>query len=240
MLRLLRLLAVLSVSVALLAQSQPQLVWEGELDGSATLYVRGKKLRLEERSGGLPVQREGYRFIEELPDYRQNVEVRVIEGRGEVRVLEQPTLENQYTLRVGIEDRQAGSSFYSLQFFWSAGTLFARDPFNRRKKPLPSSGTLAPRGLTWTGRVEGTVRVTVEGRETSAQSASGIPLRGATARFERDLPARESNRISLRKHRGRGRVDIIEYPSKKNGYRLIFEISDSGSGSDEYEVEVGW
>lgn len=240
MLRLFRLLAVLSVSVALWAQSQPQLVWEGEVDGSATLYVRGKKLRLEERGDGRPVQRESYRFFDELPDYRQNVNVRMIEGRGEVRVIEQPTLENQYTLAVGIDDRQEGSAFYSLQLFWRAGALSSRDPFERRKKALPSAGIFAPRGLTWTGRVEGTARVTVEGREASARTASGIPVRGADARFERDLPARESNRISLRKHRGRGRVDIIEYPSKKNGYRLIFEISDSGSGSDEYEVEVGW
>jgi len=40
--------------------------------------------------------------------------------------------------------------------------------------------------------------------------------------------------------RGRGRVEIVEFPSQTNHYRLVFEITDTGEGADNYEIEVDW
>ena len=58
--------------------------------------------------------------------------------------------------------------------------------------------------------------------------------------FERPLAARSDLRPSIKKRQGRGTVEIVEYPTKGNGYQLVFEIRDSGGGSDMYEVEVSW
>jgi Zn/Cd-binding protein ZinT len=35
-------------------------------------------------------------------------------------------------------------------------------------------------------------------------------------------------------------VNIVEYPSGRNGFRFVFEINDTDGGADNYEVEVVW
>ncbi|MBM3747739.1 MAG: hypothetical protein FJW34_18280 [Acidobacteria bacterium] len=336
-------LLLLCLGPLLLAQDRPQLVWEGQVDGVSVLRAHGNRIDVEERQG-LPVQRQRFRFFERLPDSRLTVRLEVVEGRGQVRILEQPRLENNYTLAVLIDDRQGGSSFYSLAFFWESrrgffepsrpspppgldrmenltwsgrvddevvvscrreeciaeavrGADATRDRF-RFSRPLPGrdvqvsldrtegrgqirllqqpreengytaqvgirdpqggagdySFTLAwarpsredpgfsfaRRGMVWSGRVDGRVRVIVEGSNARAELITGAPVAGERAEFSRALPARNNSNATLRRLRGRGRAEIVEFPSARNGYRLVFEIDDSGGGAGDYEVEVGW
>ncbi len=347
MLSIFRAVAVVSFSAALYGQGQPQLVWQGEVDATAVIYVRGKRLQVQDRGGGLPVQRQRYEFYDKLPDNRQDVNVRVAEGRGQVRVIEQPRLENNYTLSVGVDDRQGGSAFYALEFYWNPGDfLSGNDPFDRRKpsrsnfsgervtwsgrvddevliacrentcepsirsgqpvvrdryqfsRPMPEedfrvslvekegrgdvrlaqqpsaangysavvqirdteggssdySFTLGwertgrqergrlftERGLLWSGRVDGQVRVIVQGREARADVLTGAPVSGDRVQFDRELPSRPTSNVTVRRRRGRGRVGLVEYPSSRNGYRIVFQIDDFDGGADQYEVEVGW
>jgi len=214
-------------------ERQPSLIWEGEVDQSAVIYVRGTKLRVEDKAGSLAVQRPAFRFDEPLPDSRQDVQVKVVEGRGGAVIVAQPSLSNKYTLSVKVEDKQEGSGFYSLEFYWDAGPFKGRDPFSKKK--LPAEGVIAPRGMSWTGPVDGTLRVVVEGGEAWSE-----PKGVGQAQMVRNLPAEENLAVALRKHSGRGKVKLIEGPSKRNGYRLVFEIADPGPGSDEYDVEAGW
>jgi hypothetical protein len=137
---------------ACLAQD-PQMIWEGEVDGTSVLYIRGNRMDVMDKSG-FPVQRQRFRFFDRLPDSRQSVDLEVKEGRGRVRIVEQPRLENNYTLAVEIDDRQGGSSFYSLALHWdtSRGGFFS----DRGSGLGPIRG--APVGgdsLNWSGRVDG-------------------------------------------------------------------------------------
>lgn len=84
------------------------------------------------------------------------------------------------------------------------------------------------------------MRVTIQGAQATTEVISGAPVEEEQAHFLRPLPGRTLPEATVRKIRGRGRVEIVEYPSAGNGYRLVFEIEDSRSGSDRYEVEVGW
>ncbi|MEK7405054.1 MAG: hypothetical protein AAB225_08100 [Acidobacteriota bacterium] len=331
--------AFLLLPVLLAAQQQPQLVWEGQVDGQSILRVRGNRIDIEDQRG-LPVQRQRFRFFERLPESHQTVQMEVVEGRGRVRILEQPRQENNYTLSVGIDDHQGGSSFYSLAFHWRSGRGFlgppeparsagpgerlwwsgrvddevivscrgseceteanrgapvSRDRF-RFSRALPGQRVLvsleetegrgevrlleqpsdengytarvlirdrqggagdysftlswarpsreepaiARRGLIWSGRVDGHVRVIVEGDRAWSEVLGGGPVEAERATFSRALPRRNSPGATVRKLRGRGRVEIVEYPSSRNGYRLVFEVSDPGGGAGDYEVEVGW
>lgn len=333
-------LALLAFAGAAAFAQSPQFVWEGEVDGTSILSIRGNRVQIEDREG-LPVQRQRYRFFERLPDSRLDARVEVREGRGRVRVLQQPRLDNNYTLVVSIEDRQGGSSFYSLEFYWdnSRGGFFGGFPTSRTNldgdrvvwsgrvddeaivecrrdrcraeavrggpvtaerfrftRPLPvrdttvslegvegrgevrlieqprdengytarvrvrdhqggageyaftllwarparNEGDFARRGMVWSGRVDGRVRVMVRGREAAAEVVSGGPVVRAQASFMRELPARDNQFATVRRLRGRGRVELVEYPSRRNGYRLVFEIDDSSGGAADYEVEVGW
>lgn len=328
----------LGLLAVVLLQDQPQLIWEGEVDGVSILRVRGRQLDVEQVRG-LPVQRQRVRFFERLPERRQNVRLEVVEGRGRVRILEHPRPENNFTLSVEIDDYQGGASWYSLAFYWAGGQrdwfavappgqqgaerlwwsgrvdgeaiinchretceaeniqgqpvtrerfrftralpaqrvlvsledkqgrgevrlleqpheengyrarVLIRDPQSGPgdysfvlswSRPLREELPMARRGMLWSGRVDGQVRVIVQGSEAVHQVVSGAPVEDDRAQFFRPLPARNLPEATVRKLRGRGKVEIIEYPSARNGYRLVFEINDPRAGSDYYEVEVGW
>jgi len=312
------------------------MVWQGEVDGTTFLYVHAKRLQVENK-GGAPVEKQRYRFNDPLPATRQDVRLHVAEGRGYVHIVEQPRVDNNFTLTVGLEDRQPGSSFYSIALYWDAGGIFER-PHERGRsqlqwsgrvedevivscagdrctseavrgtavmrehfkfaRPLPphdvavriekvdgrgeirlveqpserngytarvqirdpqagvgeyaftltwmAPGRTAPappgaeRGLLWSGRVEGTVRVIVHGGGAFSEVIKGWPVTAERAVFERPLPYRSDLMPAIKKRQGRGTVEIIELPTKGNGYQLVFEIRDSDGGSDMYEVEVSW
>lgn len=341
--RSLPVVAGLLLGTALGAQEQPQFVWEGVVDGLSVLQVRGSRVQVDDRQG-LPVQRQRFRFFDRLPDSRQNVRLEVREGRGRVRIIQQPRLENNYVLEVSIEDRQGGASFYSLEFFWDTGrgSFFSKPlsprastnaggdrltwsgrvdgeavvecrgnrcrsevasggPVTRERasfsRPLPGrdvivsldgfegrgevvlleqprrenryaarvlirdpkggaadytftlswaqagrggNNAIARRAMVWHGRVDGRVRVSVQGRRAEAEVVRGGPVHGERAEFLRELPRRENHAATVRRVNGRGRVDIVEFPSRLNGYRLVFEIDDSPGGAGDYEVEVNW
>ncbi|HET8548897.1 MAG TPA: hypothetical protein VFL57_12865, partial [Bryobacteraceae bacterium] len=67
----------------------------------------------------------------------------------------------------------------------------------------------------------------------------GAPVTGERSNFLRALPRRAPN-AAIRKLRGRGSVDLLEFPSDRNSGRLVFEIRDGSGGADYYEVEVSW
>jgi hypothetical protein len=318
------------------AEATPQMVWQGEVNGTTFLYIHAKRLQVENK-GGTPAGKPRYRFNDPLPMSSQEVRLHVGSGRDYVHIVEQPHADNNFTLTVAIEDHQPGSSFYSIALYWDAGDVFdrhgergtnhlqwsgrveeevvvscaadrctseavrgtavmhehvkfarplpthnvavrlekvdgrgevriveqpsehngytarvrIRDPqtgigdyaFTLAWKPPGAFDPLparAERGLLWSGRVAGTVRVTVHGGAAFSEVLKGQPVAAELALFERPLPARSDLKPVLKKQQGRGAVDIVEFPTKGNGYQLIFEIRDSDGGSDMYEVEVSW
>src|SRR5256885_6947538 len=108
-------------------ERKPQMIWQGEVDDTALLYIRGKRLEVEVK-GGSSVSRQRYRIYDPLPDTRQDVRLKVSEGRGNVRIVEQPRVDNRFTLALAVEDRQTGSSFYSISLFWDTGDAYDRKP----------------------------------------------------------------------------------------------------------------
>jgi len=331
--RKLILLAALLVPL-LAAQDQPQLVWEGQVDGISVLRVRGNRVQAEAQEG-LPVERQRFHFNQPLPESRQEVRLEVVEGRGRVHILEQPRVDNNYMLLVSIEDRQPGSSWYSLAFYWEPeppvepprgrresltwsgrvdgeaivschggtcetearrGDQVTGDRF-RFSQPLPSREAtvtlektagrgeirlleqpresngycarvlirdpqggssdygftlawlprapgdagfeLARRGVLWSGRVDGRIRVVIEGHVAMSRVIRGAPIVGERAEFQRGLPALDNPNAVVKLLRGRGRVEMVEHPSRLNHYQLVFEIDGTG-GADDYEIEVRW
>ncbi len=312
------------------------MVWQGEVDGTVFLYLKGKRLKVENKEGA-PVAQQNYRFEQRLPDMRQDVRLHVTSGRGYVHIVEQPSLENGFTAAVAIEDRQPGSGFYSLALYWDAdadaamargggrlqwsgrvdqevvvscaggqcasqaavGSPVMREqvkfssPLPRREvpvrlervdgrgdvrlleQPLEANGytarvqirdpqpgpaqysfalawpgaasetaaapPLAPQtGLVWSGRVAGMARITVRGGAAFSESIQGQPVAEEHAAFDRPLPSTSGLKPVLTKRAGRGSVNIVEYPSDRNGYCLIFEIRGGAAAADLYEVEVAW
>src|SRR5260370_30242497 len=175
-------------------ERKPQMIWQGEVDDTALLYVHGKRLEVETK-GGAPVARQRYRIYDALPDNHQDVRLSVSEGRGNVRIVEQPRADNRYTLALSIEDRQAGSGFYSIALYWNVGDVFDRKPG-------------AGDRITWSGRVDQEAIVSCSGNRCTSEAVSGAPVMHERRKVSRALPERDVT-VSVENVEGRGEVRLV-------------------------------
>lgn len=204
----------------------PQMVWQGEVEGSAFLFVHGKKLKVESPKGAA-VARQQYRINDPLPDFRQNVRLQVSQARGWVHIADQPTADNDYTLALAIEDRQSGPALYSIALYWNAGDSFDRTSDRGRQR------------LKWSGRVDQDVVVSCVANQCSSVPTSGVPAMHEKAKFSAPLP-HEPVRVSLQDVQGRGEVRIVQQPAESNGYVTRVQISDRDEGPSDYAFVLTW
>ncbi len=207
-------------------ETKPQMIWQGDVGGAAFLYIQGKRLRTETRDGGR-IENQRYRINDALPATRQDVRLRVSEGRGYIHIVEQPSLDNDYTLTVAIEDRQAGSSFYSIALEWPPGDAYDSAPSRNRPR------------VKWSGRVEEEVVVSCAGNKCTSEAIHGVPVMREHTKFDRPLPARDV-RVILDDVNGRGEVRLIEQPSESNGYSTRLRIRDPQPGAGDYSFTLTW
>lgn len=205
-----------------------QLVWTGRVDEEALISCRAKTC-VSKATQGAAVAGESFKFSKALPNKDVEVALESALGRGQIRLVEQPRQSNNYTARVAIRDPQGGSAEYSFTLSWGRPT----------GKQLPQ--IVAPeRGLVWSGAVEGRVRVALQSGSAFSEVVQGKPIKGEHVEFIKPIPSRSDLQPVVKKLGGRGGVEIIEYPSHTNHYRLVFEITDAGEGPDNYEIEVDW
>jgi hypothetical protein len=208
------------------AQERPQFVWQGQVDGTAILHLAGKRITVQIQDGA-PVERQKFHFADSLPANRQAVRVEVLEGRGYVHVIDQPSIENHYTLAVSIEDRQPGSSFYSIALYWDAsGSAFE-----------PGAGRTDQ--VTWSGRVDEGAIVSCQKQSCTSSAGRGAPVADERFKFSRPLPDRELD-VRLEDPQGRGEIRLIEQPRQRNNYTARVSIRDPQGGAGDYAFTLQW
>jgi len=91
--------------------------WRGTVDDKAQLVIQNQSLRVQTVSGrSYP---DGtYSFTAALPSRKVSVGVNKQKGRGSVRVLQQPSRENDFTTVIEIYDEGSGAKEYQLEIFW--------------------------------------------------------------------------------------------------------------------------
>jgi hypothetical protein len=202
--------------------------WSGRVDQEAVIRCHAKTC-VSHAVNGAPVADEHFKFSRPMQNRDMDVRLEQAEGRGEIRLVEQPSERNQYTARVSIRDPQSGSGDYSFALVWP------RSPGREPELRSPAAA-----GLMWSGTVDGRVRVTVQGGAVFSEALAGHRVTGERADLLRSLPAHSDLSPVAKKLRGRGEVQIVEQPSDKNNYRLIFEIQNPEGRADNYEIEVDW
>jgi hypothetical protein len=92
--------------------------WRGTVDDNVQLVIRDD--RIEVRTIGGSVYENGtYNFTSPLPRRRGvTVSVNKLNGRGEVRVLQQPSRDNDYTAVVEIRDPKGEARDYEVEVSW--------------------------------------------------------------------------------------------------------------------------
>ena len=93
--------------------------------------------------------------------------------------------------------------------------------------------------MTWKGRVDDDVRITIRGGSADVETIGGTPYYDSQPNFSASLPSRRVTvRLNVRK--SRGEVFIEQQPSRENNFAAVIRIKDSRGGASEYEFELTW
>jgi hypothetical protein len=207
------------LAIASIVHAQ-QFTWEGDVDKSTILSLKGRHIQVE----GDPVKNPHYRFISPLPDSTQEIRMEVRESRGVVQIIAQPRIENDYTASIRIDDPQDGSSHYSIALYWETGRGSFEMNLDR---------------VNWTGRVDEEVVVSCHEKICESRAEKGMAVMREKYKFTHALPKREIP-VTLENTIGRGEVRIIEQPSKENNYTVRVAIRDRQAGIDDYGFMLTW
>src|SRR5262245_58895216 len=93
--------------------------WRGQVDGVDEIQIRGDSVRINHLQAQ-PIQNQDHRFTGPLPR-RENDHLMLekVAGRGDVRLVEEPSAWNNYTATVRIDDgRESGSDYYEFTLRW--------------------------------------------------------------------------------------------------------------------------
>ena len=95
--------------------------WRGLVDNRVQLVIRGRSVQARQAGTVLGTRPEDARaiFSSGLPAQPVRVSIRRLAGRGEVRVIQQPSRQNDYTAIVEIYDPARGAQEHRLQVSWS-------------------------------------------------------------------------------------------------------------------------
>lgn len=91
----------------------------------------------------------------------------------------------------------------------------------------------------WRGRVDREVRIVMRGRSARTQTVGRAEVDRSRLHVATALPLRDG-RVTVRVQDGRGDVDVVQQPSRRNDYTTIVRIRDRSSGTDTYRVRAYW
>lgn len=97
--------------------SQGRAFWRGIVDKEVHLILQRRNLETRTISGAT-YSNVNFSFTATMPTRNVQVEVTKKKGRGAVRVIEQPSRDNDYSAVVQILDEDGGAKEYELEIFW--------------------------------------------------------------------------------------------------------------------------
>ena len=93
--------------------------------------------------------------------------------------------------------------------------------------------------LNWRGTVDDEVQLVIRGNSVEVKTISGQTYGNATYNFTSPLPNRRVN-VEVNKKKGRGKVRILQQPSRENDFTTVIQILDKDGGAKDYELEIYW
>jgi hypothetical protein len=93
--------------------------------------------------------------------------------------------------------------------------------------------------VTWRGMVDIEVQLVIKGSSVETLTISGTTYNNENFNFTSALPNRRVT-VEVNKKKGRGRVSVLQQPTRNNDFTTVIQISDKDGGAKDYEVEVYW
>lgn len=92
--------------------------WQGTIDDEVHLVIKGSAVQIRTISG--TEYSDGiFNFTSPLPDESVQVSVNKKEGRGSVKVIQQPNGSNNFTAIIQVLDKNGGAKEYVLEIYWT-------------------------------------------------------------------------------------------------------------------------
>lgn len=112
------------------------------VDGEAEFALRGDELIMRTLNGE-PVRDLGSECTTPLPRNAEDFIFKGLDGRGDVRLLEEPSARNRWSAVVRIRDNKGGSEDYRYRLEWGRGSSFTGGGGGRGGRSNYSSNDLA-------------------------------------------------------------------------------------------------
>ncbi len=119
------------------------------VDGEAEFAVRGETLTMRTLVGE-PVRDVGSECSTPLPANVEDFRFRGVDGRGDVRLLEEPSRRNNWMAVVRVRDSKGGAEEYHFRLDWGRGSSFSGGG-SRVGSGVGGGGRSTGGGSSWSG-----------------------------------------------------------------------------------------
>jgi hypothetical protein len=93
--------------------------------------------------------------------------------------------------------------------------------------------------LEWQGQVDREIRIQIDNRQASVIEMGSNERARRRVNMMGSIPNRPGT-LYVQVLQGRGRVDVVQQPSARNGYTAVIRLRDSDSGSARYRIAAYW
>jgi len=212
--------------------------WTGRVDHDVELTIRGGAF-VTTRIGSDEHVSRGWSGLTALPAETGELSLKVVEGRGDVEVAQQPTPETGYTAVIRIHDRGNGTDTYRLDAYWqpvAAGEVVRMPPYeSERERRRDIANRTA---LLWSGDVDSDVEIIIQPTGISYHTVRGSDPRALQSAFsEMPWPAAQ---LEINQIEGRGEASVIQQPTAENGFTAKVRVRDPQPGFGHYAFMVMW
>lgn len=228
------------------AQQRELFTWNGRVDQEVQLTMRGRQLSTADVGPREPGTRRT-NVLTALPRTDGEVTVQVVNGRGTVDVIRQPSAQNGYTATLRVRDPEGGVGNYRLNVYWQpvaageVGRPYGRVGAIGRAGMIDRAGAMNRRGrvaLQWSGNVDDNLLIMLRPGGLSYRVVRGDQPSGIQSSFN-GLPS-DAALVDVRQTEGRGTVSVVQQPSASNGYTAMIRVVDPQSGYGHYSFDVVW
>lgn len=249
---------VLGAAARLPAQGRQLFTWKGHVDREVQITMRGRDVWTS--GGDRDDQRDNrVRVASSLPQSDGYVRVETMDGRGNVDVVQQPTVRNGFTTVVRVRDRGAGADNYRLVAYWQSryrddrgyGRDDGDDDWNRDRNVPPrvesrdrgnggwnnGGGYGSGTAMHWSGNVDNELEIRMQGRRFDERTLAGSQPYNQRTSVVDGLPNRDVQLV-ISQRQGRGTVYVAQQPSAYNGYTAVIRVKDPQGGYGYYDFDV--
>jgi hypothetical protein len=234
--------------------------WTGTVDREVQIVMRGSNVWTN-NAGQSERPRARTRSYSRLPNENGQVSVRMLNGRGQVDVIQQPSRQNDYTTIVRVRDDRSGSGNYRLAAYWQGYSngdvydnnrraVYGNDRDNGRDRDIyrgrDNNGNNGNNGgyrgsnseaLHWSGNVDGDLEIRIQNGRVDYRNLSGSQPTNVRSNVG-NTNARQTDNLRVVINQGRGDVTVTQQPQQWNGYTTIIRVRDPQGGYGYYDFSI--